>query len=288
MSALVDLHLHTTASDGRLTPPELVRLLAQRGLRYVAITDHDSTEGVAAAIDAAALHPGLTVIPGVELSADPPQGEAHVLGYFLDPADPGLQRILGEFRAGRESRAREMVERLTEAGLTIEWERVQELAQGGAIARPHIALAMMERGHVDTFQEAFDKYIGQGGVAYVQREKLAPELAVRLILSHGGLPVLAHPARYVSNLDELLPSLVEAGLVGLEVYYKDYTEAERRELMGLCEQYGLIPCGGSDYHALKTPEEVEPGLVGPPLESLHRLRGLAVERGNAIARGLTE
>ena len=287
MSALIDLHLHTTASDGRLTPPELVRLLAQRGLQYVAITDHDSTEGVAAAIEEAVLHPGLTIIPGVELSSDPPQGEAHVLGYFLDPADPTLQGTLAEFRAGRESRAHDMVERLAEAGVPVKWERVQELAQGGAIARPHIALAMVECGHVGTFQEAFDRYIGQGGLAYVQREKLAPERAVQLILSHGGLPVLAHPARYVSNLEEMLPSMEEAGLVGLEVYYKDYTEAEREELLGLCEQYDLIPCGGSDYHALKTPDEVEPGLVGPPLESLHRLRELAEERGNAIARELS-
>jgi len=282
MNALIDLHLHTTASDGRLTPPELIKLLADSGLKYVAITDHDSTEGVASAIDAATLYPGLTIIPGIELSADPPQGEAHILGYFLDLGDSEFQSVLAEFRAGRESRGREMVDKLATLGVPIEWDRVEELAKGGAITRPHIALAMVERGHVATFQEAFEKYIGQTGLAYIQREKIAPETAIELIANHGGLPVLAHPARYVSDLEGLLPSIRKAGLVGLEVYYKDYTEAEQAELLKLCGQYDLIPCGGSDYHALKTPEEVDPGLVGPPLESLLRLRDMAGDRGRAI------
>ena len=175
--------MHTTASDGRLAPPELVRLLARNGLRHVAITDHDSTEGLAAAQEEAQAHPGLEIIPGVELGADIPEGDVHILGYFLDIESEELQETLREFRDGRDLRGRRMVERLAEIGLAVAWERVEELAQGGAIARPHVAMALVERGYVATNQEAFDKYLGKGCPAYVGRSKLSPEDAIRLILS---------------------------------------------------------------------------------------------------------
>ena len=274
MPAQVDLHLHTTASDGRLTPPELVRLLARNGLRCVAITDHDSTEGLAAAHEEALAHPGLEVIAGVELGADIPEGDVHILGYFLDVGSEELQETLSRFRDGRDLRARRRVERLAENGLSVEWRRVEELAQGGAIARPHVALALVERGYVATLQEAFDKYLGRGGPAYVGRSKLSPEDAIRLILRFGGLPVLAHPARYVKNLHSHLPSFVEAGLVGMEVYYKDYTLEEVAWLQRLCHRYDLIPCGGSDYHANGSADEVAPGSVGPPPATITRLKAL--------------
>lgn len=274
MPAQVDLHMHTTASDGRLTPPELVRLLARNGLRFVAITDHDSTEGLAAAQEEALAHPGLELIPGVELGADIPEGDVHILGYFIDLESEELQTTLQDFRGGRDERGRRMVERLAEIGLAVEWSRVEELAQGGAIARPHIAQALVERGHVETMQEAFNKYLGKGCPAYVSRSKLSPEDAIRLILRFGGLPVLAHPARYVKNLHTYLPSFVEAGLVGMEVYYKDYTVEEVAWLQRLCHRYELIPCGGSDYHANGSADEVAPGSVGPPLASITRLKAL--------------
>ena len=274
MPAQVDLHMHTTASDGLLSPPELVRLLAHNGLRYVAITDHDSTEGLAAAQEEALAHPGLELIPGTEISADTPEGDVHILGYFLDIDSQELQATLRGFRAGRDERGRGMVERLVEIGLPVEWSRVEELAQGGAIARPHIAMALMERGYVATIQEAFDKYLGDDGPAYVGRTKLPAEDAIRLVLRFGGLPVLAHPARYVENLTGHLPSFVEAGLVGMEVYYKDYTLEEVAWLQRLCHRYDLIPCGGSDYHANGSADEVAPGTVGPPLASIARLKAL--------------
>ena len=274
MPALVDLHLHTTASDGRLTPPELVRLLDQRGLRVVAITDHDSTEGLATAQEEARKHANLTLIPGVELGADVPDGEIHVLGYFLHTEDQELQGILQRFRDGRALRGRRMVEKLAELGIELDWARVEEFAQGGAIARPHIARAMVEKGYVSLPGEAFDSYIGRNGPAYVEREKLSPEDAVRLITHNGGLPVLAHPARYVLNLEETLPRLKDAGLVGMEAHYNDYTPEEVDHLLSLCQQYDLVPCGGSDYHALGIPGEIEPGTVGPPMESIERLKAL--------------
>ncbi|MBF8267407.1 MAG: hypothetical protein HW388_915 [Dehalococcoidia bacterium] len=278
----VDLHLHTTFSDGRLTPLQLVELVGQRGLRVVAITDHDSTEGLPQALEAARRFPHLTVIPGVELSTDIPGNEIHVLGYFLRYSDPGFQRTLQEFRNGRVERAREMVSKLAELGVPVEWERVLELADGGSVGRPHIAQAMVERGYIRLPQEAFVKYIGRNGLAYAERPKLTPADAVRMIRGVDGLPVLAHP-REVENLESILPELEAAGLVGMEVHYGNYTPSQVEALAAIAARDGLIPCGGSDYHALGTPGEVEPGHVGPPLETVERLNALARQRANISA-----
>ena len=172
--AEVDLHLHTTYSDGRLTPTRLVDLVAQRGLRVVAITDHDSTEGLGEALEAAEKYPDITIIPGIELSTDIPGNEIHVLGYFINYEDAGFQETLSEFREGRLDRARRMVRNLEGLGVSIDWERVLEISDGGAVGRPHIAQAMVERGYITYPQEAFDKYIGRNGPAYAERPKLAP------------------------------------------------------------------------------------------------------------------
>ena len=285
--AVVDLHLHTTASDGRLTPPELVDLVAKNGVEVFSITDHDSMEGLTAAQETAKAWPGLTLIPGVELGTEVDEGEIHVLGYFLDTADQELQQELARLRDGRDGRARRMVERLATLGMPIEWKRVAELAQGGATARPHVALALLEGGYVSEFQEAFEKYIGRDGPAYVSRDKMTPEEATRLIVRHGGLPVLAHPARYVQNPEGHLPVLKGAGLVGMEAHYKDYTPGEVEELLALCQKYDLIPMGGTDYHALRTSDEMMPGTAGPPMESARRLAALAGARGKDMAPALT-
>ena len=273
--AEVDLHLHTTYSDGRLTPTQLVDLAARRGLRVVAVTDHDSTEGLAEAMEAAAKYPGLTIIPGIELSTDIPGNEIHVLGYFINYIDSGFQSTLSEFRQGRLDRASRMVSNLQKLGISIDWERVLELSDGGAVGRPHIAQAMVEKGYIKYPREAFEKYIGRNGPAYAERPKLTPGDAVKMILEVDGLPVLAHPARYVDNLGRHLPGLKEAGLVGMEVYYKDYTLEEIGDLLGLCNKYDLIPTGGTDYHALGTPGEMEPGSAGPPLEVARKLFSLS-------------
>ena len=272
--AEVDLHLHTTYSDGRLSPTQLVDLLAKRGLRVVAITDHDSTEGLGEALEAAEKYPDLTIIPGIELSTDIPGNEIHVLGYFINYYDASFQETLSEFREGRLDRARRMVRNLEGLGISIDWERVLEISDGGAVGRPHIAQAMVERGYITYPQEAFEKYIGRNGPAYAERPKLAPGDAVRMILDVGGLPVLAHP-REVDNLEPVLPELNEAGLVGMEVHYGDYLPAEVEALAAIAVRDGLVQCGGSDYHALGTPGEVEPGSVGPPLEIARRLFSLS-------------
>ena len=273
--AQVDLHLHTTCSDGRLTPTQLVELIAGRGLSVVSITDHDSTEGLAEALEASRSFPQLSIIPGVELSADIPGNEVHVLGYFLRYSDPAFQKTLKGFRDGRVDRAREMVDKLAALGLPVEWERVVELAQG-SVGRPHIAQAMVEKGYIAYPQDAFVHYLGRNGLAYAERDKLSPAGAVSLIIEAGGLPVLAHP-REVDNVQSVLPEMKEAGLVGIEVYYETYTPPEVEAFAAMADREGLIPCGGSDYHALGTPGEVEPGTVGPPLETVERLYALAGE-----------
>ena len=280
--ALVDLHLHTTFSDGRLTPTELVRLCAEAGLKVVSVTDHDSTEGLAEAFGAASAYPDLTVIPGVELSTDVPGSEIHILGYFVDPDDSRFQASLESFRAGREERAKGIVERLEELGVVISWDRVKELSDGGAVGRPHIAQAMVEAGYVEYPRDAFDKYLGRNGPAYVERVKLTPPDAVRMLLENGAVPVMAHPTYSASKSDragveELRSTLTElrvSGLAGMEVYYGDYTPEQVEYLAELADELDLVPCGGSDYHASGNPGEPTPGSVGPPMETVEALRAL--------------
>ena len=241
----VDLHTHSTASDGELTPAELVRLALSRGLTAIALTDHDSVANIDATIDAAR-GTALQVIPGVELSADVPKGEVHVLGYFIDWHDPDFLAMLVKFRHGRYGRAERMAKKLTALGAPISFDRVKEIAGDASIGRPHVAQALVEAGHVATVTEAFDKYIGREGPAYVERFRLTPEDAVALILRAGGVPVLAHPR----EVTEWVFPLVKAGLLGLEVHYGMYDDMTRAELARLAKQYGLIATGGSDFHGL--------------------------------------
>ena len=278
----VDLHLHTTFSDGRLSPTELVRLCAERSLKVISISDHDSTEGIAEALEAARTFPGLTIVPGIELSTNIPGSEVHVLGYFVDYENDDFQRLLAEFRDGREERAQRMVEKLEALGVHVSWERVVELSDGGAIGRPHIARAMVEVGIVEYPRDAFDRYIGRNGPAYVERLKLTPEDAIKILVENGALPVMAHPTYSatksdrdeVAELEELLTRLKAVGLVGVEVYYGDYSADVVARLASLAKELGLVPCGGSDYHASGNPEEPEPGTVGPPMKTVEALRAL--------------
>lgn len=278
--ALVDLHLHTTFSDGTLTPTQVVQLCAQRGLRVISISDHDSTEGLPEALDAARAFPQLTLIPGVELSTDIPGSEVHVLGYFVNCEDPDFLGLLSRFREGRQERARKMVEKLDELGVKVSWERVRELSGGGAIGRPHIAQAMVEAGYVQYPRDAFEKYLGRNGLAYAERVKLTPAEAIRILLDNGAVPVMAHPTYSASKSDRdavaslrnILTELKGAGLVGMEVYYGDYSPQQVSYLAELADELGLVPCGGSDYHASGNPGEPEPGSAGPPMETVEALK----------------
>ena len=274
MSAKVDLHLHTVASDGRLTPTELVQLAARKGLKTISVTDHDTTDGLAEAFDAAKEYPGLRVVPGIELSADVPGDEVHVLGYFIDPEDEELQSELARFREGRLGRAKGMVDKLGELGIHVEWERVQHFAGDGAVGRPHIALALVEAGYCKEPKDAFPEYLGRNGLAYVERVKLTPAEAVSMIRRAGGVAVLAHPA-YMNDMEAGIANLAGIGLAGMEVDYAKYRDDTIRQLARLAREYELIPCGGSDFHGLGNSDDCLPGENGPLLESVERLEAAA-------------
>lgn len=273
----LDLHLHTTASDGRLTPEEVVRLAAEKGLKVIAITDHDSIGGIEDALLAAQSFPPLKVIPGVEINTDIPNGEVHILGYFIDYRSKELKQTLASLRNSRKIRARKMIAKLAKLGVYVEWERVKELAGGGSIGRPHIAQAMFERGYIPSLQEAFNKYIGRRGPAYAERERLSPVEAVGLVLKAGGLPVVAHPAN-IDDLEGLLVQLKGAGLVGFEAYYDGYSRETSAWLVDVANRHGLIICGGSDFHGLEGSNETPIGGVEVPSEYAQRLIALAEKR----------
>jgi predicted metal-dependent phosphoesterase TrpH len=263
--AHADFHNHSTASDGKLTPTQMVDLAAANGVRIFALTDHDSTEGIAEARQAASKYPGFILIPGVELSTDIEGDEVHVLGYFtfdqLENAD--LQAALAKFRAGRFERGKAMVEKLVAIGKPISWERVLEIAGEASVGRPHVAQALVEAGHVATIPEAFDLYIGRNGPAYAEREKMTPLEAVQTLRRYGAPAVMAHPS-FTKSAELILPELVQAGLAGMEVYYKNYDEETIGGLAAMAQRLGILPLGGSDYHALNNPGEREPGDIPLP------------------------
>lgn len=259
----VDLHVHTTASDGELAPAEAVRKAVDDGVMWLGITDHDSTEGVAEAQKAASSLP-VEIIPGVEINADFARTELHVLGYYVDVRYEPLQQTLSALRASRLERGKKMVGRLAALGLPLSWARVTELAgEGSAVGRPHVAQAMVELGYVSSREEAFLNYIGRAGPAYVTRLKLAPAAAISLIRASGGVPVLAHPLK----LMDMVPQLVGAGLAGLEAYYTGYAPHEVALLIQLAQRHGLLVTGGSDFHGPSVLPEFELGGVDVPVEA---------------------
>ncbi len=273
----VDLHIHSTASDGRFSPAEIVRKSAENGLTVIALADHDTVAGIPPALEAAQTFPALTVIPGVEINTDVAEGEAHVLGYFIDYHHPELLAALARLRDSRQERAQRMIAKLRNLGLLIDWGRVKEIAGTGSVGRPHIALAMQEKGYIASIKEAFNKYIGWGGPAYAEREKVAPAEATQLILRAHGLPVLAHPFT-VTNPETLIAELRANGLIGIEVYYNNYTPEEIIGLTSLADKYHLIATGGSDYHGLDASNETAIGGVDVPIESAEQLLALAKQR----------
>ena len=273
-----DLHLHSTASDGRLSPEDVVRTAAKLGLAVISITDHDSVDGIAPALKVAENHPPLRVIPGVECSTDVPHGEVHVLGYFIDYTNPELVIKLAAFRNSRKVRAQKMIDKLAGMGINIEWNRVEDIAGAGSVGRPHIAQAMLEKGYVPSLKEAFNRYIGREAPAYVEREKMTPEEVVQLITRVGGLAVLAHPAD-VDDLEHLIPRLQRVGLVGIEVYYNNYPLRTTQYLASLAHKHALVATGGSDFHGMDSATETPIGGVAIPREGVERLFALNERSG---------
>ncbi|HEY3414012.1 MAG TPA: PHP domain-containing protein [Armatimonadota bacterium] len=240
-----DLHLHTTVSDGVLEPLALVKACSALGLAAIAITDHDVTDGVEEAV-AAGLKHGVEVIAGVEINTDHGPTEIHILGYGLNLADPGFQKTMTWLREGRVSRAREMVGLLRRLGAPVSWERVQEISGRGAIGRPHLAEALIEEGHVPSRAEAFIRYLGNDGPAYVPRERFNAVEAIATIRGAGGVAVVAHPVKIGD--DTLIPALVESGLGGIEAYHPDHSDEDAARYCRMADQLGVVWTGGSDFH----------------------------------------
>lgn len=246
----IDLHTHSTASDGSDAPARLVHDAAAAGLDVVALTDHDTVAGYEEA--AAALPEGRTLVLGAELSCRWRDMSVHLLAYLFDPEEPELAAERERIGSDRVRRAKQMVERLRELGVPVAWERVAELAAGGAVGRPHVAAAMIELGVVADIPAAFsEEWIGHGGRAYVAKYALDPVRAVRLVRAAGGAAVVAHPkaaTRGYTLPDELLAELAETGLTGVEVDHPDQSPTARSGLRAVASELGLVATGSSDYH----------------------------------------
>jgi 3',5'-nucleoside bisphosphate phosphatase len=266
MTGLADLHVHSTASDGRLSPAEVVARSLSRGLRVLALTDHDSVEGVDEALRAAQAS-SLLVVPGVEFNAQTAHGEAHVLGYFVDHTDGRFRHRLVERQTARDRRAEAMVRLLGKLGYPISIGRVQELAGGGSVGRPHVARALAEAGYVGDVDEAFRRLIRRGAPAYVPTPTLAAPDAVRWVLQAGGIAVLAHPLQVL----ESVTVLVKEGLAGIEVYYGGYGPEDIAFLARFAESAGLLQTGGSDFHGSGVLSTPDIGDVPLPWEHVERL-----------------
>jgi predicted metal-dependent phosphoesterase TrpH len=243
-----DLHVHTTASDGTLTPAEVVEVAAARRLAAVGIADHDPVLGIGPALERAR-ELGLRapeVVPAVEINTDFEDGEIHILGYFIQWEDAELAGTLEALRVGRVARVGRIVERLESLGLVVSLDRIVSLREEGSVGRPHVAQALVEAGHVGSLKEAFDRYLSRGRPAFVERDRFTPAEAVRTVRRAGGVAVLAHPGADATAA--LIDELIEAGLEGFEVFHPEHSLRHRQMYAALAAEKGLLVTGGSDSH----------------------------------------
>ncbi len=273
---MIDLHVHSTFSDGSLTPVALAAEARRIGLTAVALTDHDSLDGVPAFIEACEAR-RVRGIAGVELSVDVPKGCLHLLGYFLDTEHAGLARVLTQLKESRAQRNVLILKKLNDLGLVLNWAEVAACAGEDVVGRPHFAQALRARGYVQSKAEAFERYLAKGKPAYFDRYRLSPADSIAAIRAAGGVAVLAHPSTLERSRGSLRRALVEwkaLGLAGLEAYYSEYDAGKTGLYLGLCRDLDLAPTGGSDFHGaanpairlgvgfgeLRVPDELLPGL----------------------------
>ena len=253
----VDLHLHTTASDGVLSPSEIVRYAKRKGLQAIAITDHDTIEGCEEGLSEGEKI-GFEVIPGIEISAEHSPGSMHILGFFLNIHHPLLNERLEYLQRARAERNPKMVARLNKLGIEITYDEVLKASGGGQVGRPHFANVLMEKKIVRSFQEAFDRFLKKGAPAYVDKFRFTSKEALHFINEAAGVAVLAHPntlgVNEISQLEKLILHLVDEGLKGIEVYYPEHSSAEVAQYKALAERYGLVSTGGTDYHGIERNE----------------------------------
>ena len=256
---MIDLHVHSTCSDGTLSPTELVDYAIQKGLSAFALTDHDCVEGLDTILSYAKSLPNAPeIIPGIELSTDENGQEVHMVGLFIDHHNPEFNQYLQEFIASRTTRNKKMCLLLQEHGMNITYEELEAEFPGAVLTRAHYAKLLLKHGYVKSIKEAFERFLGDHCPCYVSREKITPVMAIDLIRKAGGLAILAHPILYHmsdARLDALVQKLKEAGLTGIEAIYSTYSPAEERQIRKLAAKYDLLLSGGSDFHG-----ENKPGL----------------------------
>jgi len=252
----IDLHTHSTASDGTLSPSEIIREAQNAGLKAVALTDHDTTKGLQEIIQAGK-DADVEAIPGCELSVNYPTGQMHIVGLWLPEKPRYVQNKLQYLRDRRHSRNERILQKLQDIGIQMDYSEVKELAGDASIGRPHIARLLMEKSYVPTVQEAFDKYIGPGGQAYVPKDKLDPGQAIEVLKQDGATVFLAHPYSLEISYQELrseVQRLQGFGLDGMEVYYTEHTQEQTREYLQICKEFDLLVGGGSDFHGSVKPD----------------------------------
>jgi predicted metal-dependent phosphoesterase TrpH len=263
-----DLHLHTVFSDGTYSPEELVSASKKVGLSCISVVDHDTVEGIEPTIKAAK-KANIEVLPGIELSAEYENQEIHMLGYLIDYRSEILIKQLEILKKNRVERIYKIVDKLREAGITLEPEKIFDIAKLGTVGRLHVARAMLAEGKVGSIFEAFQKYIGDNCPAYVLGFRFSPEEAIRLIKDSGGIPVIAHP--YTLNNDDLIAKFVEYGLRGVETYYPEHSQSMINFYLNLAKKNNLLVTGGSDCHGSAKPE-VKVGSIKIPYELVERLK----------------
>ncbi|MDQ7824651.1 MAG: PHP domain-containing protein [Candidatus Eremiobacteraeota bacterium] len=264
----IDLHTHTTASDGTLTPRELVTLAMSKGFRVLSITDHDTVAGFMEARGCGGKT--LEIVPGIELNAERGSEEIHVLGYYIDVENPVLLKRLGKLREERITRVHEIVKRLAALGMKVTFDEIIKYARGESVGRPHVARLLIDKGYIPDMQYAFDHFLKHGGKAYVPRPHFPPEEAVEIIAASGGIPVLAHPGY---NADErIIDSLVERGLKGIEVFYPDHLPLQREHFSKLAGKKGLLITGGSDFHGFGNSHFSSLGVEGLSMKHFELLK----------------
>jgi predicted metal-dependent phosphoesterase TrpH len=260
-----DLHIHSNFSDGLLSPEEIVRKARDAGLTVIALTDHDTVDGISLAV-AEGKKVGIKVIPGIEFTTDTKDNEIHILGYYIDYNAQWLKELLLKIREDRKNRIYKIVDKLKGLGVNISAQEILGLAEGGSAGRPHVARMLIQKGIVKNIPEAFNRYLVRGAPAYVPHFRLTPAEAVQTIVKAGGIPVYAHPA--VSSSDEIIPELMANGLAGIEVYYGKNSDAQVKHYRALAEKYGLLMTGGSDFHGFGFGRDVSLGDTKLPDERI--------------------
>lgn len=252
----IDLHTHSTVSDGTLTPAELIAKAHKIGLKTIALTDHDTTDGLEEALKAAENFPDLEVIAGTELSSLYKDKEIHIVGLFLDMKNQPFTSALNELREKRIKRNIKMINKLKGLELDLSYDELLAVSGGSVITRAHFARLLQEKGYVSSKSEAFSKYIGAGKPGYVKREVLTAKDAIALIKTGGGLPIIAHPFAYgfdIDGLEQMAADFSYWGVVGMECYYSTHSNEETHLALSLCRTYNLLPSGGSDFHGANKP-----------------------------------